>query len=124
MIEAIRKLALGFQLVYMGMLFYVLTIVINIVQKLILVFSPRFGFQRGDNSFETMLQMIGIASLACMLVGCVLGINGRYLCSLTPEIAQKARYNIRTSFALEMIAFILYIIFYFLSIPYILHIFA
>jgi hypothetical protein len=42
-----------------------------------------------------------------MLLGNLLGITGRYLCTLTPEIAQKARADIRTSFALEMIAFIL-----------------
>ena len=106
MVEAIRKLALGFQLVYMGMLVIVLGVVIGLIGG----FALPFAVNSGSIPIETMLQLMGILPVAmgaCMLLGNLLGITGRYLCTLTPEIAQKARADIRTSFALEMIAFIL-----------------
>lgn len=106
MVEAIRKLALGFQLVYMGMLVIVLGVVVGLIGG----FALPFAVNSGSIPIETMLQLMGILPVAmgaCMLLGNLLGITGRYLCSLTPEIAQKARADIRTSFALEMIAFIL-----------------
>ena len=106
MVEAIRKLALGFQLVYTGLL-------VNALGVLVLLafpFALPFAVKAGNIPIETMLQLMGILPMAmgaCMLLGYLLGITGRYLCTLTPEIAQKARADIRTSFALEMIAFIL-----------------
>ena len=106
MVEAIRKLALGFQLVYMGMLVIVLGVVVGLIGG----FALPFAVNSGSIPIETMLQLMGILPMAmgaCMLLGYLLGITGRYLCTLTPEIAQKARADIRTSFALEMIAFIL-----------------
>ena len=106
MVEAIRKLALGFQLVYMGMLVIVLGVVVGLIGG----FALPFAVNSGSIPIETMLQLMGILPVAmgaCMLLGNLLGITGRYLCTLTPEIAQKARADIRTSFALEMIAFIL-----------------
>ena len=106
MVEAIRKLALGFQLVYMGMLVIVLGVVVGLIGGFVLPFAV----YSWSIPIETMLPLMGILPLAmgaCMLLGNLLGITGRYLCTLTPEIAQKARADIRTSFALEMIAFIL-----------------
>ena len=106
MVEAIRKLALGFQLVYMGMLVIVLGVVVGLIGGFVLPFAV----YSWSIPIETMLQLMGILPMAmgaCMLLGYLLGITGRYLCTLTPEIAQKARADIRTSFALEMIAFIL-----------------
>ena len=106
MVEAIRKLALGFQLVYMGFL----VILISVVVYYIVMFAVPYQFERGNITFEAMTQLrdiLPVAMGACMLLGNLLGITGRYLCTLTPEIAQKARADIRTSFALEMIAFIL-----------------
>ena len=106
MVEAIRKLALGFQLVYMGMLVIVLGVVVGLIGGFVLPFAV----YSWSIPIETMLPLMGILPVAmgaCMLLGNLLGITGRYLCTLTPEIAQKARADIRTSFALEMIAFIL-----------------
>ena len=106
MVEAIRKLALGFQLVYMGFL----VILISVVVYYIVMFAVAYQFEHDNISFEAMAQLrdvLPVAMGACMLVSNLLGITGRYLCTLTPEIAQKARADIRTSFALEMIAFIL-----------------
>ena len=106
MVEAIRKLALGFQLVYMGMLVIVLGVVVGLIGG----FALPFAVNSGSIPIETMLQLMGILPVAmgaCMLLGNLLGITGRYICTLTPEIAQKARAYIRTSFALEMLALIL-----------------
>ena len=106
MVEAIRKLALGFQLVYMGMLVIVLGVVVGLIGGFVLPFAV----YSWSIPIETMLQLMGILPLAmgaCMLLGNLLGITGRYICTLTPEIAQKARAYIRTSFALEMLALIL-----------------
>ena len=106
MVEAIRKLALGFQLVYTGLL-------VNALGVLVLLtfpFALPFAVKAGNIPIETMLQLMGILPVAmgaCMLLGNLLGITGRYICTLTPEIAQKARAYIRTSFALEMLALIL-----------------
>ena len=106
MVEAIRKLALGFQLVYMGMLVIVLGVVVGLIGGFVLPFAV----YSWSIPIETMLPLMGILPLAmgaCMLLGNLLGITGRYICTLTPEIAQKARAYIRTSFALEMLALIL-----------------
>ena len=106
MVEAIRKLALGFQLVYMGFL----VILISVVVYYIVMFAVPYQFERGNITFEAMTQLrdiLPVAMGACMLLGNLLGITGRYICTLTPEIAQKARAYIRTSFALEMLALIL-----------------
>lgn len=106
MIEAIRKLALGFQLVYMGMLIIVIAVVVGGMSGIALQYAVQWGYI----PIETMMQLMGIlpiAMTACMLIGYIMGISGRYICTQTPEIAGKARADIRTSFTLEMTAFIL-----------------
>jgi hypothetical protein len=106
MVEAIRKLALGFQLVYMGFL----VILISVVVYYIVMFAVPYQFERGNITFEAMTQLrdiLPVAMGACMLLGNLLGITGRYICNLTPKIAQKACAYVRTSFALEMLALIL-----------------
>ena len=106
MVEAIRKLALGFQLVYMGMLVIVLGVVVGLIGG----FALPFAVQGGYIPVETMTQLIGIlpiAIAACMLIGYIMGIAGRYICTQTPEFAGKARTDIRISFTLEMSAFVL-----------------
>ncbi|MFZ4644443.1 MAG: hypothetical protein ACOYNP_01675 [Gemmataceae bacterium] len=106
MVEAIRKLALGFQLVYMG--FFV--IVISVVLCYIVMFAVAYQFEHDNITFEAMAQLrdvLPVAMGACMLLGNLLGLTGRYFCTLTPEVAQKACAYIRTSFALEMLALIL-----------------
>ena len=105
MVEAIRKLALGFQLVYMGMLVIVLGFVVLLICEIVLPFAVQAGYI----PIETMMRLVGIlpiAMAACMLIGCIMGIAGRYICTQTPEIAGKARADIRTSFTLEMSAFV------------------
>jgi len=106
MIEAIRKLALGFQLVYTGMLIIVIGVVVGLMSGIALPFAVQGGYI----PVEAMMQLMGIlpiAMAACMLIGYIMGIAGRYICTQTPEIAGKARADIRTSFSLEMTGFIL-----------------
>ncbi|MCY2949672.1 MAG: hypothetical protein NTZ71_15995 [Planctomycetota bacterium] len=104
MVKSISKLALGFRLVYMGML----VIVIGVVVGLVCGFALPLAVEAWNIPIKSILQITApVAMGACMLLGYFLGIIGRYLCTLTPEIAQKVRSDIRTSFALEMLAFIL-----------------
>ncbi len=51
MVEAIRKLALGFQLVYMGMLVIVLGVVVGLIGG----FALPFAVNSGSIPVETML---------------------------------------------------------------------
>ena len=60
MVEAIRKLALGFQLVYMGMLVIVLGVVVGLIGGFVLPFAV----YSWSIPIETMLQLMGILPLA------------------------------------------------------------
>lgn len=107
MLESIRKLSLGFQLVYMGSLINVLCVVVDLT----------FGFALPINLINCgpffvyivspLLSILLVAVGVCKLIGYLIGITGRYLCTMTTEIPQKARADIRASVTLEMIAFIL-----------------
>ena len=73
MVEAIRKLALGFQLVYMGMLVIVLGVVVGLIGG----FALEFAVNSGSIPVETMLQLMGILPVAmgaCMLLGTFWGL--------------------------------------------------
>jgi len=104
-VKAIRKLALGFQLVCMGYLLVVVGLVISITSVFVLPEAHKSGYI----SIETMKQLVTtlpVAMSACILIGYLMGIAGRYICVQSPEIAVETSANIRASFAVEVLELI------------------
>jgi len=104
-VKAIRKLALGFQLVCMGYLLVVVGLVISITSVFVLPEATK----RGYISIETMKQLattLPVAMSVCILIGYLMGIAGRYICVQSPEIAGETSARIRASFAVEVLELI------------------
>lgn len=109
MVEAIRKLAIGFRVVYKGMLVLVVGVVVGLISGL----YAQIEMKGGNMPVERMPQLmviLTVAMYACVLTGYLVLIFGRYLCTMTPKIAQKAHANIRASFVLEVVAFVINIV--------------